>query len=92
VCDTNRTLFLPIVETAALIAICTVVGVFALKIRVTAPGIGMLALGAAFLVDELLRLIRNAPRARVAEPHPDALPWQRPAPTSRSITVPPNGR
>ena len=68
-CDTNRTLFLRIAETAALIAICTVVGVFALKIRVTPPGIGMLALGAAFLADELRRLVRNAPASRpIAEP------------------------
>ncbi|TMQ19893.1 MAG: hypothetical protein E6J91_04955 [Deltaproteobacteria bacterium] len=89
--DTNRTLVLRIADTAALVATCAATGGLALKLGVTPLGIGMLALGAAFLADDLWRAIRPL-RVRVAGGRSDAVAWRRPAVTSGPIALPPNGR
>jgi hypothetical protein len=88
----NRTLFLRIADTMALVAICSITGVLALNIGMTLWGTGMIALGAGFLAEDLWRLVRGALRPQAAGRAPDALTWRRRPTTSGAIALRANGR
>jgi hypothetical protein len=72
----NRKSFLRIADTVALLASCAAVGVVALKLGALLCGVGLFALGGAFLATDLWQLaraLRQAPAAAL----PGALAWPR---------------